>query len=76
MLGLTIDGDRLAQAHALYQEHGLGSRDDAVAMQAFVPGWTFDPNRPCMVRWAQRRPSDQTALVHRTGAVRRPRAAA
>lgn len=49
-LGLTIDRDRLAEAHALHQEHGLGSRDDAVAMQAFVPGWTFDPKRPCLVR--------------------------
>lgn len=49
-LGLTIDRDRLAEAHELYLEHGLGSRDDSLAMQAFVPGWTFDPKRPSLVR--------------------------
>jgi len=31
-------------------EHGLGARDDAAAMQHLVPGWTFDPKRPCLVR--------------------------
>ena len=40
----------LAKAHALYQQHGLGARDDAVAMQFLVPGWKFDPKRPCLVR--------------------------
>ena len=49
-LGLTIDRDRLAEAHELYLEHGLGSRDDSLAMQALVPGWAFDPKRPCLVR--------------------------
>lgn len=49
-LGVTLDRDRLSQAHELYQEHGLGARDDAVAMQQLVPGWTFDPKRPCLVR--------------------------
>ena len=37
-------------AHQLYQQHGLGARDDAIAMQSLIPGWTFDPKRPCMVR--------------------------
>ena len=41
---------RLAAAHELYVEHGLGARDDAAAMQHLVPGWTFDPKRPCLVR--------------------------
>ena len=41
---------RLAAAHELYLEHGLGARDDGVAMQYLVPGWTFDPKRPCLVR--------------------------
>ncbi len=27
-----------------------GARDDAVAMQYLVPGWTFDRKRPCLVR--------------------------
>ncbi len=38
------------QAHELYREHGLGARDDAVAMQYLIPGWTFDPKRPALVR--------------------------
>ncbi|HWL99815.1 MAG TPA: enolase C-terminal domain-like protein [Nocardioidaceae bacterium] len=49
-LGIELDRDRLAAAHALYVEHGLGARDDAAAMQYLVPGWTFDPKRPCLVR--------------------------
>jgi glucarate dehydratase len=49
-LGVELDMDRLAEAHALYQKHGLGARDDAVAMQYLVPGWKFDNKRPCMVR--------------------------
>ena len=38
------------EAHELYKSHGLGARDDAVAMQYLVPGWKFDNKRPCMVR--------------------------
>ncbi|MBM6545093.1 glucarate dehydratase [Janibacter sp. YIM B02568] len=49
-LGITVDRDRLAEAHALYEEHGLGARDDAAAMQYLVQGWSFDPKRPCLVR--------------------------
>lgn len=49
-LGVELDEDRVAEAHALYQEHGLGARDDAIAMQQLIPGWEFDPKRPCMVR--------------------------
>jgi glucarate dehydratase len=49
-LGVELDMAELDKAHALYLEHGLGTRDDAVAMQSLVPGWTFDPKRPCLVR--------------------------
>jgi glucarate dehydratase len=49
-LGVSLDRDRLAAAHELYLEHGLGARDDAVAMQYLVDGWAFDPKRPCLVR--------------------------
>lgn len=49
-LGLDIDEERLEQAHELYLTQGLGARDDAVAMQYLLPGWTFDPKRPSMVR--------------------------
>jgi glucarate dehydratase len=49
-LGVDIDYDRLEEAHALYRKHGLGARDDAVAMQFLIPGWIFDNKRPCLVR--------------------------
>jgi glucarate dehydratase len=49
-LGVEIDPAELAKAHELYKKHGLGARDDAQAMQCLIPGWKFDPKRPCMVR--------------------------
>ena len=49
-LGVELDMGEVEKAHALYKEHGLGARDDAQAMQFLIPGWTFDPKRPCMVR--------------------------
>ncbi len=49
-LGIELDEDQLEKAHRCYLENGLGARDDAVAMQYLIPGWTFDPKRPCMVR--------------------------
>jgi glucarate dehydratase len=49
-LGVEIDEAQLEAAHALYMKHGLGARDDAQAMQFLIPGWRFDPRRPCMVR--------------------------
>ncbi|MER6808550.1 enolase C-terminal domain-like protein [Spirillospora sp. NPDC000708] len=49
-LGVEIDEERVEAAHRLYVEHGLGDRDDAAAMRYLVPGWTFDPKRPCLVR--------------------------
>jgi glucarate dehydratase len=49
-LGVEIDEERLAAAHDLYQQHGLGARDDAVAMQFLIPDWTFDPKRPALDR--------------------------
>ena len=49
-LGVEIDMAQLEMAHEFYQRHGLGARDDAVAMQYLIPGWTFDNKRPCMVR--------------------------
>jgi len=26
----------------------LGARDDAMAMQYLIPGWTFNPKRPAL----------------------------
>jgi len=49
-LGVELDMNAVEAAHALYREHGLGARDDAVAMQYLIPGWKFDPKRPCLVR--------------------------
>ncbi len=49
-LGVTLDEDRLAEAHELYLENGLDARDDSVAMQYLIPGWTFDPKSPALVR--------------------------
>ncbi|WP_341647965.1 glucarate dehydratase [Thauera humireducens] len=48
-LGIELDEDQLEKAHRCYLENGLGARDDAVAMQYLIPGWTFDNKRPCMV---------------------------
>ena len=30
--------------------YGKGARNDAVGMQYLIPGWKFDPKRPCLVR--------------------------
>ncbi|MDU0315059.1 enolase C-terminal domain-like protein [Phycicoccus sp. M110.8] len=49
-LGVQLDRDALAAANELYLEHGLGARDDAIAMQYLVEDWTFDAKRPCLVR--------------------------
>jgi glucarate dehydratase len=49
-LGIELDMGEVEKAHRLYQQHGLGSRDDAMAMQYLVPGWTFDPKRPALHR--------------------------
>ena len=49
-LGVALDMAKVEAAHQLYLQHGLGSRDDATAMQFLIPGWKFDHKRPCMVR--------------------------
>jgi glucarate dehydratase len=49
-LGIEIDLDEVEKAHALYMQHGLGARDDAIAMQYLIPGWTFHPKQPALVR--------------------------
>jgi glucarate dehydratase len=49
-LGIELDMGEVAKAHELYRQHGLGARDDAVAMQYLIPDWKFDPKRPCLVR--------------------------
>lgn len=49
-LGIELDMAEVEKAHALYKQHGLGARDDAIAMQYLIPNWKFDPKRPCLVR--------------------------
>ena len=49
-LGVQLDMTELEKAHQLYQNLGHGGRDDARSMQYLLPGWKFDPKRPCLVR--------------------------
>ena len=49
-LGIELDDDALAKAHALYLKEGLNSRDDSIAMQFLINNWTFNPKKPCLVR--------------------------
>jgi glucarate dehydratase len=49
-LGIELDMAEVERAHALYLRHGLGSRDDAIAMQSVIPNWRFDAKRPALVR--------------------------
>ena len=48
-LGVEIDIEQIERAHSLYSSMSLGARDDAKAMQFLMPGWKFNPKRPCLV---------------------------
>ncbi|HJS44980.1 MAG TPA: enolase C-terminal domain-like protein [Rhizomicrobium sp.] len=49
-LGVEIDMAEVEKANVLYKNLGDGARNDAAAMQFLIPGWKFDPKRPCLVR--------------------------
>ncbi len=49
-LGVELDMAEVDKAHQLYLQHGLGARDDALAMQYLIPNWKFNPKMPCLVR--------------------------
>ena len=49
-LGVELDMVEVEKAHRLYKQHGLGARDDAMAMQSLIPGWSFNPKRPALDR--------------------------
>jgi glucarate dehydratase len=49
-LGIELDEDALSEAHNLYLKEGLNSRDDSLAMQFLINGWTFNPKKPSMMR--------------------------
>ena len=49
-LGIDVDMGQVLRAHEVYKRLGSGARDDGAAMQYIIPGWTYDPKRPSMVR--------------------------
>ena len=49
-LGVEIDMAEVDKAHAAYNQLPAGARNDAAAMQYLIPGWAFDPKKPCLVR--------------------------
>ncbi len=49
-LGIQADMAQIEAAHQRYEKMGLGARDDVAAVQFLIPGWKFDPKRPCLVR--------------------------
>ena len=49
-LGVEPDLAQIEKANRLYQKVGLEGRDDSSGMQYLLPGWQFDPKRPCLVR--------------------------
>ena len=49
-LGVEVDMEQVKKANQIYLENCLGARNDAMGMQYLIPGWKFDPKRPCLVR--------------------------
>ena len=49
-LGVECDMARIDDAYRLYKSIATGGRNDSIAMQFLIPGWRFDPTRPCLIR--------------------------
>jgi glucarate dehydratase len=49
-LGININMNRVMEANALYNKLSYHDRNDSISMQYLIPGWKFDPKRPCTVR--------------------------
>ena len=49
-LGIELEMEKIMDAHALYNEHCLGGRDDSMAMQYLIKDWKFDNKKPCLIR--------------------------
>ena len=49
-LGVTINENKLAKAHELYEKLSFKGRDDTKAMQYLIKDWQFDPDHPVFVR--------------------------
>ena len=47
-LGVDLDMHEVEKANSVYLKNDLGNRDDSIAMQYLIPGWIFDPKRPCL----------------------------
>lgn len=45
-LGTTLDMAQLEKTHALYEQHGLDTRDDAMVMRQLILNWQFDNEHP------------------------------
>jgi glucarate dehydratase len=48
--GVELDMEAVSAAHELYQRKSLGGRDDAIAKQYLIAGWTFDSKRLALQR--------------------------
>ena len=49
-LGIEVDMDQIRKANQVYLDNCLGGRDDSIGMQYLIPGWKFNPKKPCLVR--------------------------
>ena len=49
-LGVTLNMDRVMEAHHLYNQLSGHDRNDSMAMQYLIPNWKYDPKMPCLVR--------------------------
>ncbi|MBQ7486278.1 MAG: glucarate dehydratase, partial [Clostridia bacterium] len=49
-LGVRLNMKRVEEANALYRSLPSHDRNDAMAMQYLIPGWTYNHKKPCLVR--------------------------
>jgi glucarate dehydratase len=49
-LGIELDMAQIDAAHRRFKSLQLDVRDDSIAMKCLIPGWTFDPKKPALVR--------------------------
>ena len=49
-LGININDEKLAKAHALYEKLKFHERNDAIAMQYLIKDWKFDSKKPTLCR--------------------------
>lgn len=49
-LGIEPDMEQIRRANQVYRDNCLGGRDDETGMQYLIPGWKFNPKKPCLVR--------------------------